>query len=159
MTSTPAGKPNADPRASALVAAFLEEKRRDSPGDVGPASSGRGRAFILAAVAVICAAAWLVPYPTVDDGAVDPRLESASARMNVFLAATKVQEFRVRHARLPASLAEAGVHDSVLEYSGHGDGSFTLRAPVAGGPIAYDSRQAPHSVLGGAVAIVEGRGR
>lgn len=160
MTSTPAGRAGHDPRAKALVNEFLDEKRRGSPAENIASRAVRRRWFVLGAVAAICAAAWLVPYPSsAEDRTSRPAVQAASARVTVFLAASKVQEFHTRHTRLPRSLEEAGISDAALEYTTGRDGFFTLRTFAAGEQVAYDSHQPPHSVLQGAVAIVEGRGR
>lgn len=160
MTSSRAGRSGTDPRAKALVEEYLDEKRREAPSDASSSRIVRGRAYLLGAVAAICAAAWLVPYPTsADDAASTPVVQAASARITVFLAASKVRDFRTRHTRLPATLAEAGITDASLEYAAGRDTLFTVRTLAAGEQIVYDSRQPPHSVLRGAVAIVEGRGR
>ena len=159
MTSSRAGRSGTDPRAKALVDEFLDEKRREAPSDAS-SRIGRGRAYLLGAVAAICAAAWLVPYPTsADDATSNPVVQAAGARITVFLAASKVRDFRTRHTRLPATLAEAGVTDASLEYAAGRDTLFTVRTLAGGEQIVYDSRHPPHSVLRGAVAIVEGRGR
>ena len=90
---------------------------------------------------------------------VDPVFEAASARLTVFLAGAKVREFHARHARLPATLMEAGVSEPALEYSRHGDSTFTLEAFAAGQRIVYDSQQDSHAVLGGSLSIIEKKGK
>jgi hypothetical protein len=160
MASTPAGIPSVNSKAKALVEEFLEEKRREAPLQGSASRAEQGRTITVAVLALICAAAWLAPYPTTSEiEPVDPVFEAASARLTVFLAATKVKEYYARHARLPASLKEAGISEPAIDYGPGTDSSFTLETISTGQRIVFDSHKELHMVLGGSVSIIEKKGK
>lgn len=161
MSSTTHAPPtNGDAKAKALVDEFLEEKAREAPPKEGQRHFGSARLVLSAVLAAVCAAVWFAPLPsrsaTTD---LDPLLHAASARTTVFLAAAKVQEFRARNGRLPATLAAARVVEPSLDYDRVNDSVFTISASAAGQQITLDSRRDPREFLGGAAAIIERKGR
>ena len=148
-----------DAKVHALVNEFMEEQRRQEP----PTRRGRDpkvmRQRITVALALVCACAWLAPFPAAASFVpVDPKLERASARMSVFLAAQRVVFFRTAHARLPRTASEAGVSGSDIIYLPGHDGSFVLLTQVGHHTFSYDSTMPLRSILGNSEAIIERAG-
>ncbi len=147
---------NEDAKAQALVAEFLEEKAREAPPSNAAGKLAHGRTIAIGVMSLVCAAAWLAPYPTgATPSAHDPVIEAASARLTIFLSGAKVQDYKKRHGRLPSTLRDVGVTEPGLDYTRKADTSFTIESTVAGQHIIYDSQKDPRAVLGNAVSIIE----
>jgi hypothetical protein len=146
-----------NPRVDDLVVQFLEEKRAAAPkpSEVSPLTARRRLAAILS---LMCATAWLAPYPAPPaPAAMAPKLIEASARMNVFLAAQRVRVYDSTHRGLPATLADAGVSDTTLEYVRRGT-RFTITSSIAS-MVAYDSAVPADIRLAGAETVIDGVSR
>lgn len=148
-----------DAKAHALVQEFLEQKEREEPAESTTGRFAHGKIVGIAVMSVVCAAAWLAPYPTgAANTAPDPLTAAAGARLTIFLTGARVQEFKARHKRLPTTLVEAGVTEPSIEYSKGIDTSFTLETTISGQRIVFDSNKDPRSMLGSAVSTIERKG-
>lgn len=151
----PATTERPDQKVNALVAEFLEEKKRaaadEKPGRRGPLN----KHLLTAALALVCVAAWVAPYPTsAATKPVDPKVERASARVSLFLTAQGVVHFRATQGRLPRTLTEAGIDGSAVRYYPGRDGSFVLQTSVRDHTLTYDSNLPAHSILGNAEQVI-----
>ncbi len=84
-----------------------------------------------------------------------PELASAGLRMEVFLQAVRVRDFRAREGRLPNSLEEAGDPYSMVRYERLDAGRFRLELDGPQEILVYESGQAPGEFLGNALEIIE----
>lgn len=151
----------ADPKVASLVAEYLAEKQ-STEASARPrlANQQRTRALLLTGLTVLCAAAWFAPYPTQAPHApVDPRVERASGRVLLFLAAQSINHFRATSGRLPSSLAEAGVERNELTYEPRPDGSFVIETGSGPAAFSYHSYRPISSILGNAEAIIAQTGQ
>lgn len=148
-----------DPKVQALVSEFIQDKRREVEAEAKARSSGMGRHILVGLLAAVCIAAWIAPYPAATAPApVDPKVERASSRMTLFLAAQSVTHFRAVRGRLPTSLAEAGVESALIVFNPGLDGSFTLSTHVRGQSVSYDSSVPLQSFLGQAEEVISQTG-
>jgi hypothetical protein len=86
---------------------------------------------------------------------ISPELASAGLRMEVFLQAVRVRDFRAREGRLPNSLEEAGDPYSRVRYERLDAGRFRLELDGPQGILVYESGQVPGEFLGDALEIIE----
>jgi hypothetical protein len=92
---------------------------------------------VLAAYLLIAPPAWIVVNPI----APPPEAEAlADLRAGMWMQAQKIEGYRMRTGRLPATLAEAGVSVTGLDYMPQGD-SYVLIASVSPGaePLVFNS--------------------
>jgi hypothetical protein len=145
-------------KVDALVAQFMEE-RRAAEAKVPAANPLTSRRNLAVVLSLICAAAWLAPYPAAPSRTeIAPALVDASARMNVFLAAQRVRVYESARHRLPSRLADAGVADTTLDYVQDG-GRFTITASLASVVVTYDSAAPADSLLRNAETVIDGLSR
>lgn len=148
-----------DPKVQALVAEFLQEKRREIEEEAKFTDKRSKRHLVVAALSFVCLAAWLAPYPSPSSYIrPDPKVELASGRMTLFLAAQSVTHFRATRGRLPITLVEAGVEGAKIVYTPGVEGSFTLSTHVRDQGITYDSSAPLHSILGQAEEVISQTG-
>lgn len=144
-----------DSKVQSLVAEYIQEKER-SEGD-GSKSRRKplNRQALTAVLAIVCLAAWFAPYPTPHTAPpVDAKVERASARVALFLAAQSVVYFRTARGRLPRNLPEAGLDRSLVKYFPGRDGSFVLQVSVRNHTLSYDSDLPATSILRNAEEII-----
>lgn len=92
---------------------------------------------VLAAYLIIAPPAWVVVNPI----APPPEAEAlADLRAGMWMQAQKIEGYRMRTGRLPATLAEAGVSVQGLDYTPQGD-SYVLIASVSpdAEPLVFNS--------------------
>ena len=145
--------------AKALVAEFMGEKQREVE-ELRKASTPKAtRHAFTAALAVLCAVAWFAPLPAPEaEPRPTARVQRASARMSLFLAAQKVIQFSAQHGRLPKTLGEARVDGSTIVYLPGQIGSFLMSIHFGQDSLAYDSSQPLRALLGDAGTILETTG-
>ena len=98
---------------------------------------------------------WLQPTPP---DPMAPALEEAGLRMEVFLQALLIEEFRDQEGRLPNSLSEAGDPFSEVEYIRGNSQDYRLTFAGPGGAVEYASTDSLELFLGDAPRIIrEGR--
>jgi len=142
-------------KVDSLVAEFLEEKKRSADAEKPRRRGPLNKHVVPALLAIVCIASWLAPYPAGESTRpVEPKVERASARVSLFLAAQSVVYFRTKQGRLPRTLGEAGVNGSAVRYYRGRDGSFVLQAFVANHTLTYDSNLPAHSILGNAEQVI-----
>lgn len=148
-----------DPKVQALVAEFLQERRREFDEEAKVRNKRSGRYVLIAGLSLVCLAAWLAPYPAPSSYVnPDPKTELASGRMSLFLAAQSVTHFRATRGRLPITLVEAGVEGAKIVYNPGIGGSFTLSTHVREQGITYDSSAPLQSILGQAEEVISQTG-
>lgn len=148
-----------DPKVQALVAEFLQEKRREIEEEAKVTKWRSARYLVVAGLSLVCLAAWLAPYPSPSAYLrPDPKVELASGRMTLFLAAQSVTHFRATRGRLPITLVEAGVEGAKIVYNPGTEGSFTLSTHVRDQGITYDSSAPLQSILGQAEEVISQTG-
>ena len=94
---------------------------------------------------------WLQPDPSAP---VSPALVDAGLRMEVFLAASSVEEYRDREGRLPNSLAEAGDAFSEVQYRRLDAQQYRVWLAGVGGVIEYASTDSLGLFLGNARQVI-----
>lgn len=148
-----------DPKVQALVAEFLQEKRREIEEEAKVTNKRSNRYLVVGALTFVCLAAWLAPYPSPSTYTrPDLKVELASGRMTLFLAAQSVTHFRATRGRLPITLVEAGVEGAKIVYNPGIEGSFTLSTHVRDQGITYDSSAPLQSILGQAEEVISQTG-
>ncbi len=157
--AAPKASPSNDPKVQSLVEEFLAEKRKELAEETAVQERPARRGGVIAVLAVVCAAAWLAPYPE-SSGYVppDPKVERASGRLILFLAAQSVTHFRATQGRLPTTLLEAGVDRYDIKYFPATEGSFTLSTKVLDQTYTYDSSAPIQSILGQAEDVISQTG-
>jgi hypothetical protein len=132
-----------------LVSSFassLEKKQREATDLAKTVTPGNGRLIMNVILGVICATAWVAPYPTFGGAAPDPVREARDAQVVVTLAAGQIMQFRQEHGRFPTSLVEVGIEDSLLFVPGQ-TGEFVLKAQGKAPDVLYDSSAPERPVL------------
>ena len=157
--AAPKAPPSNDPKVQNLVAEFLAEKQKEQVEEAKASSRGSSRYVLIGVLATLCALAWLAPYPAFSRYTPpDPKVERASGRMILFLAAQAVTHFRATQGRMPASLYEAGVERADIQYTPGAEGSFALSIRVDNQTYSYDSSAPIQSILGQAEEIISQTG-
>lgn len=165
-TPPPAPAPSGQPDRRALLEAYQsvvksEQERRVSEAQPRPVpSSGWGFWITTAALIVTLAAllitqpAWMFNKPVEEPAAI----VDASLRVRMFVEIERIERFRRDSARLPATLAEAGIPGDGLTYEPY-DGGYTLTGANGPHALAYSSDTPPDSFLGDSYRLVRERGR
>ncbi|MFN8667781.1 MAG: hypothetical protein U0164_11440 [Gemmatimonadaceae bacterium] len=157
--AAPKASPSNDPKVQSLVEEFLAEKRKELTEEASMQHRPRSRAAVIGTLAFLCAAAWLAPYPTTSHYTPpDPKVERASGRLMLFLAAQSVTHFRATQGRLPSTLREAGIDRYDIKYFPAAEGSFTLSTKVLDQTYTYDSSAPIQSILGQAEDVISQTG-
>lgn len=144
-----------DSKVQSLVAEYIQEKQRAEAEETRKMRRPINRHALSAILAVICLAAWFAPYPAPHTAPpVDARVERASGRTALFLAAQTVVHYRVVQGRLPRNLPEAGIDGSLVKYFPGRDGSFVLQVSVRNHTLSYDSNLPVTSILQNAEEII-----
>lgn len=141
----PPGSAPAQNKVGDLVAEFMEARQRDHEAALKAANKKRGPwPKVIAGLAA--AAAWIVPVPRAipENG---PSVTTAGMRMEMFLAAQRVRQYRRDHGRLPGSLEAAGVHEAWIGYTVTGDSTFALTGSADSNSITYASTMADSSFI------------
>lgn len=140
QTSGPASEPSPDSRnvVQGLVSEFLDEKKK-ADAEAARAAAPKRKSRVARVIAVVlCATVWLAPVPEGSaDPFADPVATGNAARAGLGLLASQVVDYQRVHGRLPRSLAEAGIEDSV-SYLAAG-GSFTLSVALAGMTFSHST--------------------
>ncbi|MCC6928460.1 MAG: hypothetical protein IT359_05645 [Gemmatimonadaceae bacterium] len=157
--AAPKASPSNDAKVQSLVEEFLAEKRKELAEEATVQQRPRSRGAVIGTLALLCAAAWLAPYPSSSRYAPpDPKVTRASGRLILFLAAQSVTHFRVTQGRLPNSLFEAGVDRYDIRYIPGTEGSFTLSTKVLDQTYTFDSSAPIQSYLGQAEDVISATG-
>lgn len=144
-----------DSKVQSLVAEYIQEKQRSEAEEAKRTRRPVNRHAVSWVLAVVCLAAWLAPYPAPKTTPpVDSKVERASGRVALFLAAQSVVHFRFAQGRLPRTLSEAGVDGSLVKFFPGRDGSFVLQVSVANHTLSYDSNLPASSILRNAEEII-----
>jgi hypothetical protein len=156
MTAQPDASNDARKQAllEAAQAAVSDVRSRQERGRSGRSSTAASRRTLLAlgltlfgvGVYLIAARpAWffIPPAPTET-----VEIRDASFRLTMVREAELIRRFQAAEGRLPATLAEAGSQVQGVEYAPAPDGTFTLRATVAGEVLAYSSNDSATVFLG-----------
>ena len=98
---------------------------------------------------------WVFPAPATPESLV---VREASLRIAVANAAQHVERYRLRNGRLPATLDEAGAHESGLDYE-PASTIYKLVADTAGVLVTYDSGQPLARFVGNSVKILSRRSK
>ncbi len=144
-----------DSKVQSLVAEYIQQQQRAKAEESKKTRKPLNRQALSVVLAIICLAAWVAPYPSPHSARpVDARVERASARVALFLAAQSVVHFRVTQGRLPRNLPEAGLDGSRVKYFPGRDGSFVLQVSVTNHTLSYDSNLPVTSILRNAEEII-----
>jgi len=115
------------------------------------------RPAMLMALVAMSASLWLPELPFVR-GAQRHDLEVAervaSARLEVFLQAQRVTQYRINHGRLPAALADAGDVVDGVAYQRLTDDLFRLTLITRDGTLSFRSDDSPERFLGGGLKML-----
>lgn len=130
--------------AEALVASFLDEKRKEA--DLEARRSRRKRSYWGLSIGVAaCATAWFVPVGR--PGGVPPqvpeRYSIASGRLSLLLASRRIDAFRAQYHRLPRTATDAGISDTLVTFSLGAGGSYVLSLKVGETLLTFDPAIAP----------------
>lgn len=98
---------------------------------------------------------WVFPTPATPESLV---VREASLRIAVANAAQHVERYRLRTGRLPATLGEAGAHESGLDYE-PASTIYKLVADTAGVRVTYDSGQPLTQFVGNSFKIISRRSK
>jgi len=93
---------------------------------------------------------------TANDNPVAPELLDAGARMEIYLNAIKIEDFKAREGRLPRSLAEVGEPQAEVEFEPLGTDGYRLATPGPEGIISYISSESLELFLGNALEVIGG---
>jgi hypothetical protein len=144
-----------DSKVQSLVAEYIQEKQRPAQAESKKTRRVIDRRAVTVILGIVCLASWVAPYPTQSlSRPVDARVERASARVALFLAAQAVVHFRVDAGRLPRTMSEAGIDGSAVKYFPGRDGSFVLQFIVRNHTLSYDSNLPATSILRNAEEII-----
>jgi hypothetical protein len=123
---------------SGLVSEFLEEKKRENEELARIDAPKKKRPLASLVMAVLCAVIWFAPTP---QGPPDPLFDAAStgqaARRGLQLLASSVVDYHTRHGRLPRSLVEAGIDDSVMYVAS--SATFSLSVTYGGSTYSHST--------------------
>jgi hypothetical protein len=156
MTAQPAASDDARKQAllEAAQAAVSDARTRHEEGRPKRTSTSGSRRTLLAlgltlfGVGVYLIAArppwFFVPPPPPET----VEIRDASFRLTMVREAELIRRFQVAEGRLPATLAEAGSRVEGVVYEPAADGTFALRATVAGEVLAYRSTDSVSVFLG-----------
>jgi hypothetical protein len=127
----------------------------------GPQSRQTGpfKVVALLALALVSVYLWFGSpswLSTEKDNPVSPQLVEAGARMEVYLTALRVEDYRTQEGRLPGSLAEAGAEDSKVEYERLDGQRYRLSLSVPSGVVSYLSTSPLEAFLGDAPQVIGG---
>jgi hypothetical protein len=154
--------PNASPNASTapapeivtgLVSEFLHEKKQEEAEAAKAAAPRRKRPIALAFMVVLCGAVWFAPVPPgMPDPFADVTATTPAVNRGLEMLSARVVDFHRTKGRLPRTLAEAGITDSVMYVAGAT--TFSISMEVGG--LSYSKatsmdtiRFAPESVSSG----------
>ena len=98
---------------------------------------------------------WVFPTTATPESLV---VREASLRIAVANAAQHVERYRLRTGRLPATLGEAGAHESGLDYE-PASTIYKLVADTAGVRVTYDSGQPLTQFVGNSFKIISRRSK
>jgi hypothetical protein len=98
---------------------------------------------------------WVFPVPPTPESLV---VREASLRINVANAAQHVELYRQRTGRLPLTLAEAGAHESALDYE-PGTTGYRIHAEMDGVQLTYDSNDPLARFVGNSFKIITRRSK
>jgi len=96
---------------------------------------------------------WVFPAPATPESVA---VREASLRISVANAAQHVEHFRQRTGRLPSTLAEAGAHESGLDYE-PASSTYKLHADVGDVRISYDSNEPLSRFVGNSFTVISRR--
>jgi hypothetical protein len=167
MTHTP----NTSPEKKALLEAFdtvlkTQAEEREARRAEAEARRRHGTSRILMAVCstiVVFVSVylyverpdWVFPSPPTPESLV---VREASLRISVANAAQHIERYRQRTGRLPATLAEAGAHESGLDYE-PASTVYKLMADTGGVRVTYDSGQPLAQFVGNSFKIISRRSK
>ena len=134
-----------------LVGEFLEEKRRERQEEKARQVVRKKNPLVLPLMIVLTIGIWVLPslMPPVEP-TLSPATLEKSARLNLYLASLRVREYIVKNQRLPATLIDAGVDTTGLEFSKGTGTEFELTTRVAGTRLLYRSTMPDSVFLGDA---------
>lgn len=163
--------PNTTPEKKALLEAFdtvlktqAEEREARRAEAEARRHHGTSRLFMLICTTVIVFVSvylyverpeWVFPTPPAPESAA---VREASLRISVANAAQHIERFRQRTGRLPATLTEAGAHESALTYQ-PGSTGYKLHAELAGVRVSYDSTEPLGRFVGNSFKVISRRSK
>jgi hypothetical protein len=167
MTHTP----NSTPEKKALLAAFdsvlktqAEEREARRAEAEARRRNGASRLLMVVSTTVLVFVSvylyverpdWVFPTPATPESLV---VREASLRISVANAAQHIERFRQRTGRLPATLGEAGAHESGLDYE-PASTVYKLLADTGGVRVSYDSGQPLAKFVGNSFKIISRRSK
>lgn len=113
---------------------------------------------VLVAVVVYLLAAQPEWVFTPEETPESPEVVAASMRMLLVRERQRVEAFRFRNGRLPASLTEAGGNNPEAEMIRGPGGSYTIRALVGGAALELRSTDSVEAFLGNSLQVILSRG-
>jgi hypothetical protein len=97
---------------------------------------------------------WIFPAPPAPESAA---VREASLRIGMANAAQRIEHYRQRNGRLPATLAEAGDHTPGLAYE-PGTTVYKLHARFDSVRLSYESSQSLEKFVGNSFRVIARRG-
>lgn len=123
--------------------------------------SYRGRPMLLALIAIPALVVALYAYAArpawvfgPDPARLEPARQQAYTRFAMYLAAQRVEEYRVARGVLPGSLSETGEEWAGMSYRPLDATTFELSAPGGAGEIVFRSDQPVTAFLGRSVSYL-----
>jgi hypothetical protein len=167
MTSSP----NATPEKKALLEAFdtvlktqAEEREARRAEAAARRRHGTSRLLMLVCTTILVFVGvylyverpeWVFPTPPTPESIA---VREAGLRISVANAAQHIERFRQRSGRLPATLIEAGAHETALTYEPGGTG-YKLHADVGDVRVSYDSSEPLERFIGNSFKVISRRPR
>jgi hypothetical protein len=168
-TGSPPPSPNTTPEKKALLEAFDTVLKRQGDEQAARRAEaearrrqGGSRLLMLVCTTIVVFVCvylyverpdWLFPAPPTPESVA---VREASLRINVANAAQHIERFRQRTGHLPTTLAEAGAHESALEYE-PGDTGYRLHADLDGVRVSYDSNEPLARFVGNSFKVISRR--
>jgi hypothetical protein len=89
-----------------------------------------------------------------------PAVQEANYRMGLYLMAQRVERYRAESGHLPATLADAGLDGTGIEFQPLPDGQFELRTtPPGARPLVYRSNESAAAFLGNSITVIQSGGK
>ncbi len=168
-TGSPPPPPNTTPEKQALLEAYDTVLRTQADEAEARRAAARrrqsgSRLLLLVCVTIalfVCVylyverPEWVFPVPPTPESLI---VREASLRINVANAAQHVELYRQRTGRLPATLTDAGAHESALEYE-PGTTGYRLHADMDGVRLTYDSSEPLARFVGSSFKIITRRSK
>ena len=144
--------------ARQAVVDILRKQADQAAVEARPAPPRRDhRPVLLLVLTVFSGALWLTDLPffhTADGAPLDPAARTANERFSLFLQSQRIEQFRVTHGRLPATLEEAGDPFQGVRYQPFPGGSYRVSLETSDGTLTFRSGDRADKLMGGGMKVL-----